>query len=146
MVTCGRVCWRSTRGGGAATTRRWSSCPACHRRVPKPRGRTLSCPHCAFSGHRDLVAAASIATRTPGGGSTTPAAVVLPQVVTHRRAGRHLPGAGRSRRDPRRPPRVARGSVGPRRPAPPTGGESLTPKVRIHDNQQEHVERWWTPH
>ncbi|WP_319463179.1 zinc ribbon domain-containing protein [Micromonospora sp. RTP1Z1] len=33
-----------------------STCPACRRRVPKPRGRTLSCPHCAFSGHRDLVA------------------------------------------------------------------------------------------
>ncbi|MEH1057372.1 transposase [Micromonospora sp. CPCC 206171] len=60
-----------------------STCPACARRVPKPRGRTLSCPHCAFSGHRDLVAAASIATRTPGGGPTTPTAVVLPQVVTH---------------------------------------------------------------
>ncbi|MEU4712783.1 transposase [Micromonospora purpureochromogenes] len=101
-----------------------STCPACHRRVPKPRGRALSCPHCAFSGHRDLVAAASIATRIPGGGSTTPTDVVLPQVVTHRRAGRHLPGAGWSRRDPRRP-RVARGSVGPRRPAPPPGGESL---------------------
>ena len=78
--------------------------PPADRRVPKPRGRTMSCPHCAFSGHRDLAAAASIATRTPGGGSTTPAAVVLPEVVTHRRAGRHLPGAGRSRRDPRRPP------------------------------------------
>ncbi|WP_309233931.1 transposase [Micromonospora sp. ATA51] len=37
-----------------------STCPACRRRVPKPRGRTLSCPHCAFSGHRDLAAAASI--------------------------------------------------------------------------------------
>ncbi|MGS2618138.1 RNA-guided endonuclease InsQ/TnpB family protein, partial [Micromonospora sp. LZ34] len=78
-----------------------STCPACHRRVPKPRGRTLSCPHCEFSGHRDLVAAATIATRTPGGGPTTPTAVVLPEVVTHRRAGRHLPGAGQSRRDPR---------------------------------------------
>ncbi|WP_446219837.1 zinc ribbon domain-containing protein [Micromonospora sp. IBHARD004] len=105
-----------------------STCPACRRRVPKPRGRTLSCPHCAFSGHRDLVAAASIATRVPGGGPTTPAAVVLPEVVTHRRAGRHLPGAGRSRRDPRRPPGVARGSVGLRRPAPPSGGESLAPQ------------------
>ncbi|RZU76403.1 IS605 OrfB family transposase [Micromonospora kangleipakensis] len=110
-----------------------STCPACRRRVPKPRGRTLSCPHCAFSGHRDLVAAASIATRIPGGGPTTPTAVVLPQVVTHRRAGRHLPGAGRSRRDPRRPPGPARGSVGPRRPAPPPGGESLAPKARIHN-------------
>ncbi|MDZ5443300.1 transposase [Micromonospora sp. 4G57] len=120
-----------------------STCPACHRRVPKPRGRTLSCPHCRFSGHRDLVAAASIATRTPGGGPTTTlAAVVLPEVVTHRRAGRHLPGAGRSRRDPRRPPRAARGSVGPRRPAPPTGGgESLAPKARIHNTHRKPGER-----
>ncbi|WP_406045986.1 transposase [Micromonospora sp. NBC_00898] len=117
-----------------------STCPACGRRVPKPRGRTLSCPHCAFSGHRDLVAAASIAARVPGGGSTTLAAVVLPEVVTHRRAGRHLPGAGRSRRDPRRP-RVARGSVGPRRPAPPTGGESLAPKARIHNTHRKPGDR-----
>ncbi|WP_309233895.1 transposase [Micromonospora sp. ATA51] len=124
-----------------------STCPACRRRIPKPRGRTLSCPHCAFSGHRDLVAAASIATRVPGGGPTTPAAVVLPEVVTHRRAGRHLPGAGRSRRDPRRPPRAARGSVGPRRPAPPTGGgESLAPKARIHNTHRKPGERQWTPH
>ncbi|NJP31049.1 transposase [Micromonospora sp. HSS6-12] len=123
-----------------------STCPACHRRVPKPRGRSLSCPHCHFSGHRDLVAAASIATRNPGGGPTTPTAVVLPEVVTHRRAGRHLPGAGRSRRDPRRPPRTARGSVGPRRPAPPPGGESLARKARIHDNRRAPGERSWTPH
>ncbi|MEU3453058.1 transposase [Micromonospora sp. NPDC006766] len=100
-----------------------STCPACLRRVPKPRGRTLTCPHCRFSGHRDLVAAAIIATRTPGGGPTTSTAVVLPEVVTHRRAGRHLPGAGRSRRDPRRPLVAARGSVGLRRPAPPPPGD-----------------------
>ncbi|MFG3712473.1 RNA-guided endonuclease InsQ/TnpB family protein [Micromonospora sp. NPDC047730] len=115
-----------------------STCPACLRRIPKPRGRTLSCPHCAFSGHRDLIAAAIIATRTPGGGPTTPtAAVVLPEVVTHRRAGRHLPGAGQSRRDPRRPPVAARGSVGPRRPAPPPGGESLARTARIHNRAPE---------
>ncbi|MEU4644264.1 transposase [Micromonospora sp. NPDC023814] len=88
-----------------------STCPACRQRVPKPRGRTLTCPHCQFSGHRDLVAAASIATRTPGGGPTTPTDVVLPGVVTHRRAGRHLPGAGQSRRDPRRPQGGARISL-----------------------------------
>ncbi|MEU2616216.1 transposase, partial [Micromonospora sp. NPDC007271] len=114
-----------------------STCPACRRRVPKPRGRTLSCPHCRYSGHRDLVAAAIIATRTPGGGPTTPTAVVLPEVVTHRRAGRHLPGAGQSRRDPRRPPQTARGSVGPRRPAPPQGGESLANTARIHNRAPE---------
>ncbi|WP_141715104.1 RNA-guided endonuclease InsQ/TnpB family protein [Micromonospora rhizosphaerae] len=118
-----------------------STCPTCGRRVPKPRGRTLSCPHCHFSGHRDLVAAASIATRTPGGGPTTETAVVLPQVVTHRRAGRHLPGTGRSRRDPRRPPRTARGSVGPRRPAPPPGGESLAHTARIHNRHRTSGER-----
>ncbi|MEU5727040.1 zinc ribbon domain-containing protein [Micromonospora sp. NPDC047738] len=49
-----------------------STCPACLRRVPKPRGRALVCPHCQFSGHRDLIVAAIIATRTPGGGPTTP--------------------------------------------------------------------------
>ncbi|MFE9694813.1 zinc ribbon domain-containing protein, partial [Micromonospora sp. NPDC005806] len=27
-----------------------STCPTCHRRIPKPRGRTLTCPHCAFPG------------------------------------------------------------------------------------------------
>ncbi|MFF4893821.1 RNA-guided endonuclease InsQ/TnpB family protein [Micromonospora chersina] len=115
-----------------------STCPACHHRVPKPRGRTLTCKHCQFSGHRDLVAAASIATRTPGGGTTTPtAAPLLPEVVTHRRAGRHLPGAGQSRRDPRRPNRAARGSVGPRRPAPsPSGGESLAYTARNHNNHR----------
>ncbi|MEV4545092.1 RNA-guided endonuclease InsQ/TnpB family protein [Micromonospora echinaurantiaca] len=118
-----------------------STCPACRRRVPKPRGRTLTCPHCHFSGHRDLVAAASIATRTPGGGPTTPtAAAVLPEVVTHRRAGRHLPGAGQSRRDPRRPPWTARGSVGLRRPAPPPCGESLAPKGE--DPQHPPDSRW----
>ncbi|MGW3809966.1 RNA-guided endonuclease InsQ/TnpB family protein [Micromonospora sp. NPDC005113] len=122
-----------------------STCPACLRRVPKPRGRTLSCPHCRFSGHRDLVAAATIATRIPGGGPTTPTAVVLPEVLTHRRAGRHLPGAGQSRRDPRRP-RAARGSVGPRRPAPPPGGESLAHKARIHNHHRTPGERSWTPH
>ncbi len=104
-----------------------STCPACRRRVSKPRGRTLTCPHCRFSGHRDLVAAVSIATRTPGGGLTTPTPVVLPGVVAHRRAGRHLPGAGRSRRDPRRPPpggaRIKMAGCGP--PHHP-GGESLT--------------------
>ncbi|MFE9693653.1 RNA-guided endonuclease InsQ/TnpB family protein [Micromonospora sp. NPDC005806] len=119
-----------------------STCPACQRRVPKPRGRTLFCPHCAFSGHRDLVAAAIIATRTPGGGPTTPAPIRVPEVVTHRRAGRHLPGAGRSRRDPRRPTTAARGSVGPRRPAPPPAdGESLAHTARSHNNHRKPGER-----
>ncbi|MGI5182900.1 RNA-guided endonuclease InsQ/TnpB family protein [Dactylosporangium sp. CA-152071] len=89
-----------------------STCPGCRKKITKPAGRTMTCRHCNLSGHRDLFAAATIATRAPrhtgvaaGGGTSTPtAAVVLPQVLTHRRAGRHLPGAGLSRRDPRRPP------------------------------------------
>jgi IS605 OrfB family transposase len=59
---------------------------------------------------------------------------VLPGVVTHRRAGRHLPGAGRSRRDPRRPPGRREGQNGRLWPAPPTGGgESLANSARIHN-------------
>ncbi|WP_203857026.1 zinc ribbon domain-containing protein [Plantactinospora mayteni] len=133
-----------------------STCPACTRRISKPRGRNLSCPHCEYRGHRDLVAAAIIATRTPGGGPTTPPAaatavpVVSGGVVTHRRAGRHLPGAGQSRRDPRRPPqhpgrradRLANG--GP--PHQPHGGESLAQQARIHKTTGRPGELWWTPH
>jgi IS605 OrfB family transposase len=47
-----------------------STCPACRARVPKPRGRVFGCPRCGLSGHRDLIAAANIAGRAPGG--TTP--------------------------------------------------------------------------
>lgn len=41
-----------------------STCPACRQPIRKPRGRTLTCRHCGLSGHRDLLAAATIATRT----------------------------------------------------------------------------------
>ena len=75
-----------------------STCPACARRVPKPRGRRFACPHCALVAHRDLVGATNIAAKHPGGGQP----VSIPETITHRRGGRHLPGAGRSRRDPRR--------------------------------------------
>jgi IS605 OrfB family transposase len=103
-----------------------STCPACGRRTPKPRGRVFVCPHpgCGFTGHRDLVGAANIAargtdTRAPSGGGSV---IGSDLVTTHRRAGRHLPGAGRSRRDPRR----ALLSRPPGRPgsptAPPAGG------------------------
>jgi putative transposase len=73
-----------------------STCPAGGTPVPKPKGRRFSCPTCGYTGHRDVVGAANIAAR--GGGSPTS----TPLVITHRRAGRHLPGAGLSRRDPRR--------------------------------------------
>ena len=76
-----------------------STCPRCRRRVPKPAGRRFSCKNCGLVGHRDLVGAVNIAAKVPGGGKTT---VSMPETVTHRRGGRHLPGAGRSRRDPRR--------------------------------------------
>jgi putative transposase len=66
-----------------------STCPECHRSVPRPRGRCFSCPHCGHRCHRDLVGARNIAAR--GGGSTR-----APARVTHRRAGR--PPARRDRR------------------------------------------------
>ncbi|BEL06071.1 hypothetical protein Q0Z83_042620 [Actinoplanes sichuanensis] len=125
-----------------------STCPRCRTRIPKPRGRRLVCRSCRFAGHRDLAAAFTIATRTPGGAPVTPPEHIPAGAITHRRAGRHLPGAGRSRRDPRRP-RAAPGSVGPRRPAPPPG-ESLA-----HPDSSERGsttktgppgERSWTPH
>jgi IS605 OrfB family transposase len=81
------------------------TCPACRTRVPQPRGRVFRCRHCRFTGHRDLVGAANIALRTAAAGAGVESGIVTggpPPVTTHRRAGRHLPGAGRSRRDPRR--------------------------------------------
>jgi len=104
-----------------------STCPACRRRIRKPRGRRMTCQHCTFVGHRDVAAASTIATRTPGGAITTPHPV---GVVTHRRVGRHLPGAGLSRRDPRRPPPPVAGRRRQDRlagcgPPHPHGGESL---------------------
>jgi IS605 OrfB family transposase len=108
-----------------------STCPACRRRITKPRGRVLTCPHCAMSGHRDLVAAATIATRTPGGAPTTnDSPIQLPQVITHRRAGRHLPGVASARRDPRRPHQGPAKRVGwpaVARPTTNVGSRSTTP-------------------
>jgi transposase len=94
-----------------------STCPACRARVSKPRGRVFCCPGCGLSGHRDLIAAANIAGRLPGG--ITPA--VSAADVTHRRAGTHLPGVSAARRDPRRRPHHGdvRGSPGRHLPAPP---------------------------
>jgi IS605 OrfB family transposase len=94
-----------------------STCPACRARVPKPAGRVFCCLGCGLSGHRDLIAAANIAGRLPGG--ITPA--VTAADVTHRRAGDHLPDVSAARRDPRRRLHhgVARGSPGRHLPAPP---------------------------
>jgi IS605 OrfB family transposase len=60
-----------------------STCPACHRRVPKPTGRRSACPHCTFQGHRDLVGAYNIAAKAGGG----PTSTGVPVLVEHRRAG-----------------------------------------------------------
>ncbi|WP_238011832.1 transposase [Dactylosporangium sp. AC04546] len=128
-----------------------STCPACRHRVRKPAGRTMTCTTCKLSGHRDLFAAATIATRTPGGGSTA-AAPVVPTVVTHRRAGRHLPGAGPSRRDPRRHPVAAGGSVGRLRPATPppetvmAGSRSTAPRGEEPQHEHQTGERKWSQH
>ncbi len=79
-----------------------STCPACRRRVAKPRGRQFACPHCRFQGHRDLVGAANIAAKAGGG----PTSVWSSTLVEHRRAGilparrdrrRHLHDARRRR-------------------------------------------------
>ncbi|TVY99926.1 transposase [Trebonia kvetii] len=116
-----------------------STCPACARRIPKPTGRVFTCPHCGQSGHRDLVGAANIAARVPGGGIIPP--VPRGTGVTHRRAGRNLPGAGpNARRDPRRRPpswpaprRHLAGTGPPPRPRHPAGealGESLAETAR----------------
>ncbi|GAB2814704.1 hypothetical protein GCM10022221_10730 [Actinocorallia aurea] len=117
-----------------------STCPACRRRVPKPSGRRFTCPHpqCGYLGHRDLVGAANIAPRNPRGGtSTAPTPPGTGAVITHRRAGRHLPGTSRTRRDPRRRPHHGsiRRSPGAPPPAPPPDGESLAP-ARITKHHQ----------
>ncbi len=74
-----------------------STCPRCAETVPKPKGRTFSCPHCQLCAHRDVVGAANIASRSPRGGTPIDPSGLM---IMHRRAGRHLPG--RTRRDPRR--------------------------------------------
>jgi IS605 OrfB family transposase len=103
-----------------------STCPECHKGVPKLKGRWFSCPHCGHQCHRDLVGARNIAAR--GGGSTR-----APARVTLRRAGRpparrdrrrHLWDVRRSGPAPCRPGRSgsrSRGSrPGARSPAPGT--------------------------
>jgi putative transposase len=60
-----------------------STCPVCHRRVPRPAGRKFRCPHCGLQGHRDLVGAHNIAAKAGGGHTSTDVAVL----VEHRRAG-----------------------------------------------------------
>lgn len=60
-----------------------SACPGCRGRIPKPRGRQFSCPHCLFRGHRDLVGAHNIAAKAGGGCMSAS----LPALIEHRRAG-----------------------------------------------------------
>ena len=111
-----------------------STCPSCARRVPKPAGRNFRCPHCGHGGHRDLVAAASIAARGPGGGPIP--ATPHGAGITHRRAGTHLPGVHPARRDPRRrpssrpAPRGHLAGTGPP-PAPPPDGSGTRGVARL---------------
>jgi transposase len=105
-----------------------STCPACRARVPKPAGRVLCCPRCGLTGHRDLIAAANIAGRLPGG-----ITLAVPVGVTHHRAGNHLPGVSVARRDPRRRLHHGdiRGSPGRHLPAPPdTTGRGVARRTR----------------
>jgi IS605 OrfB family transposase len=119
-----------------------STCPACSRRVPKPAGRSFCCPYCGQGGHRDLVAAASIAARGPGGG-------IIPALphgagITHRRAGAHLPGVHPARRDPRRrppsrpAPRGHLAGTGPP-PAPPPANTGGGTRGVARRNSEEHA-------
>jgi IS605 OrfB family transposase len=82
-----------------------STCPGCGARH-KPSGRRFTCPACGLTAHRDLVGATNIARRRPSSGEpdAPPSATttVVPAVVKHRRAGRHLPGVSGTRRDRRR--------------------------------------------
>jgi IS605 OrfB family transposase len=106
-----------------------STCPACGKRVPKPKNRNFTCTHCGFSGHRDIVGGANIASRTPGSGTiTTREPTPFPTVITHRRTGRHLPGVTSGRRDPGGAPITAphEGPLAGRGPPHPKGSRSPT--------------------
>jgi IS605 OrfB family transposase len=83
-----------------------STCPRCQKKVPKPKGRNFVCPNCSLGAHRDLVGAINIASRSPRGGINVDPTRLA---ITHRRAGRHLPG--RTRRDPRRVALEKRGQL-----------------------------------
>jgi predicted RNA-binding Zn-ribbon protein involved in translation (DUF1610 family) len=109
-----------------------STCPACGQRH-KPRGRRFVCPACGLTGHRDLVGATNIARRVPGGEPGAPppdVTTVIPTVVKHRRAGRHLPGVTGTRRDRRRhqwDTHRRKRTVLPGSGPPPPQGESHAP-------------------
>lgn len=97
-----------------------STCPQCRRPVRKPKGRNFTCPHCGHHTHRDLAGARNIAAK--GGGTTSADAL-----VTHRRAGRNLPG--RTRRDPRRVRMDARRGPWPATARPDTGESLVEPQA-----------------
>jgi putative transposase len=124
-----------------------STCPHCAKRVPRPAGRVFTCPQCGFTGHRDLVGRANIASR--GGSIGAGHRNRFPVQITHRRAGNHLPDVSPARRDPRRRPHHgdARGSPGRPRPAPPDVGTSLANRpprdariTQLHLDNQANVE------
>ncbi|HEY5026058.1 MAG TPA: transposase [Acidimicrobiales bacterium] len=99
-----------------------STCPRCEHRVPKPKGRNFSCPHCHLQAHRDMVGAINIASKSPRDGINVDPARLA---IMHRRAGRHLPG--RTRRDPRRVAWQKRGQLVGQWPAAARPGD-------VHDD------------
>jgi putative transposase len=130
-----------------------STFPQCLRRVPKPAGRVFRCRHCGFTGHRDLVGGANIASRVPGGGSIWAGdRNGFPVQITHRRAGNHLPDVSPARRDPRRRSHHGgtRGSFGRPWPAPPDVGTSLANPQRGREDHPappgQPGKRWLTRH
>jgi hypothetical protein len=120
--------------------------PRCMRRVAEPKGRSFACPHCGLVGHRDIVGAVNIASPMCESGEL----VSMPDTTMHRRAGRHLPGAGCSRRDPRRTrweiSRELRESwPGVGRPEETASlGSSSSPEVGVRGSTDvgEHCKRW----
>jgi IS605 OrfB family transposase len=118
-----------------------STCPVCHRRVAKPRGREFRCPNCTFHGHRDLVGARNIAAKAGGG----PTSTGMPVLVEHRRAGilparrdrrRHLHDQRRRRSclasgHPQGDP-ASLGCRSPRVPDLALGEDQATPPTRAH--------------
>jgi putative transposase len=134
-----------------------SHCPACGQPVPKPKGRTLSCPHCSYQGHRDLAGAHNIRARaTPLAAGPVATGPTPATAITHRRAGtpparrdrrRHLHDAARSSPAMGRPqPAKQRGSRSPtsqtgtldqtRRPA-----QLRSPNQPARNRQPAHTKR-----
>ena len=107
-----------------------STCPKCLKRVPKPAGRIFTCPHCGFTGHRDLVAAAHIAARTAAGSRQSLFRLTSCTVgPDHTFPVCPRPGVTRAAALITAAPAGPLAGTGPPRPPPPGAGEeSLAPR------------------